>query len=72
MSLLRKRLEILEASLSPPDGRPFCIWGTVGDYTTGMRRKSDDEIQFEIDAAIASGAMAAIDRPVVVCWKVPQ
>jgi hypothetical protein len=72
MNQLRKRLENLEAAISPPDGRPFCIWGTVGDYTADMRRKTEDEIQLEIDAAIASGAMAAIDRPVVVCWKAPQ
>ena len=72
MSLLRKRLEILEAAISPPEGRPFVIWGTVGDATTAMRRKTDCEIEFEIDAALASGAMAAIDRPAVVCWKAPQ
>jgi hypothetical protein len=72
MSQLRKRVENLEAAIAPPDGSPFCIWGTVGDYTTDMRRKTADEIQLEIDAAIASGAMAAIDRPVVVCWKAPQ
>jgi hypothetical protein len=72
MSLLRKRLEILEAAISPPDGRPFCIWGTVGDYTADMRRKTEDEIQLEIDAAMASGAMAAIDRPMIICWKTPQ
>jgi hypothetical protein len=72
MSLLRKRLEILEAAISPPDGRPFCIWGTVGDYTVDIRRKTEDEIQIEIDAARASGTMAAIDRPVVICWKAPQ
>ena len=72
MSLLRKRLEILEAAISPPDGRPFWIWGTVGDYTADMRRKTEDEIQVEIDAAMASGAMAAIDMPTVICWKAPQ
>jgi hypothetical protein len=72
MSLLRKRLEILEAAISPPDGRPFCIWGTVGDHTADMRRKTADEIQLEIDAAMASGAMSAIDRPMVICWKTPQ
>jgi hypothetical protein len=72
MSLLRKRLEILEAAISPPDGRPFCIWGTVGDYTADMRRKTEDEIQLEIDAAMASGAMAAIDRPMIICWKTPK
>jgi hypothetical protein len=26
MSQLRKRLENLEAAMSPPDGRPFVIW----------------------------------------------
>jgi hypothetical protein len=72
MSQLRKRVENLEAAIAPPDGSPFCIWGTVGDCTTDMRRKTADEIQLEIDAAITSGAMAAIDRPVVVCWKAPQ
>ena len=72
MSLLRKRLEILEAAISPPDGRPFVIWGTVGDATIAMRRKTDCEIQREIDAALASGAMAAIDRPTIICWKAPQ
>ena len=72
MSLLRKRLEILEEKIAPPDGRPFCIWGTVGDYIADMRRKTEDEIQNEIDAAIASGAMAVIDRPTVICWKTPQ
>jgi hypothetical protein len=72
MSLLRKRLENLEAAISPPDGRPFCIWGTVGDYTADMRCKTEDEIQLEIDAAMASGAMSVIDRPMVICWRVPQ
>ena len=72
MNQLRKRLENLEAAIAPPDGRPFCIWGTVGDYTADMRRKTEDEIQIEIDAAIASGAMAVIDWPVVVSWKDPQ
>jgi hypothetical protein len=69
MSLLHKRLEILEAAISPPDGRPFVIWGTIGDATATMRRKTEDEIQIEIDAAIASGAMTVIDRPTVICWK---
>ena len=72
MNQLRKRLENLEAAISPPDGRPFCIWGTVGDYTADMRRKTEDEIQIEIDTAIASGAMSVIDRPMVICWRVPQ
>jgi hypothetical protein len=72
MSLLRKRLEILEAAISPPDGRPFVIWGTVGDATAAMRRKTDREIEREIDTALASGAMAAIDRPTIICWKAPQ
>jgi hypothetical protein len=72
MSLLRKRLENLEAAMSPPDGRPFVIWGTVGDGSSGMRRKIEGEIQAEITAALSSGAMAAIDRPTLVCWKEPQ
>jgi hypothetical protein len=72
MSQLRKRLENLEAAMSPPDGRPFVIWGTVGDGTAGMRRKTDWEIQAEIDAALTSGVMAAIDRPAIVCWKAAQ
>jgi hypothetical protein len=72
MSQLRKRLENLEAAMSPPDGRPFVIWGTVGDATAAMRRKTDVEIQVEIDAGIASGAMSSIDRPTVVCWRAPQ
>jgi hypothetical protein len=72
MSQLRKRLENLEAAMSPPDGRPFVIWGTVGDGSSGMRRKIEREIQAEIAAALTSGAMAAIDRPTVVCWKAPQ
>jgi hypothetical protein len=72
MNQLRKRLESLEEKIAPLDGRPFCIWGTVGDYTADMRRKTEDEIQIEIDAAIASGAMSVIDRPMVICWKTPQ
>jgi hypothetical protein len=72
MNQLRKRLENLEAAIAPPDGRSFVIWGTVGDATGAWRRKTDDEIQIEIDAALASGAIAAIDRPTVVCWKAPQ
>jgi hypothetical protein len=72
MSQLRKRLDNLEAAMSPPDGRPFVIWGMVGDDTAGMRRKTEREIQGEIDAALASGAMALIDRPAVICWKAPQ
>jgi hypothetical protein len=41
--------------------------GTVGDATAAMRRKTDVEIQVEIDAGIASGAMSSIDRPTVIC-----
>lgn len=72
MNSHRKRLETLEQKIAPPEGRLFPIWGTVGDDTAAMRRKTDDEIQLEIDAAIASGAMASIDRPTVICWKAPQ
>lgn len=72
MSQLRKRLENLEAAIAPPDGRPFVIWGTVGDATANMRRKTEEKIQREITAAMASGAMSAIDRPMVICWKAPQ
>jgi hypothetical protein len=34
MNQLRKRLESLEAAIAPPDGRPFCIWGTINDCTS--------------------------------------
>lgn len=72
MSLLRKRLENLEAAIAPPERRPYCIWGTVQGGAAGTRRKTKREIQGEIDAAIASGTMSVIDRPLVVCWKAPQ
>jgi hypothetical protein len=72
MSLLRKRLEKLEDRLAPPEGRPFCIWGMTNGGTEEMRRKSDQEIQTEIDAAVASGAMAAMDLPMVICWRMPE
>jgi hypothetical protein len=72
MTQLRKRLENLEAAMAPPDGRPFVIWGTVGEATAAMRRKTEEEIQIEINAAIASGTMAIIDRATVICWKAPQ
>jgi hypothetical protein len=56
MSRFETRLAKLEEAIAPAVGRPYCIWGTVGDYTADMRRKTEQEIQIEIDAAIASGA----------------
>jgi hypothetical protein len=72
MSFLRRRLEKLEDRLAPPEGQPFCIWGMTGGGEDGTRRKTDREIQAEIDAAIATGVMAALDLPTVICWSVPQ
>lgn len=62
----RRRLENLEALISPRQGRPFVIWGMDDDFT---RLKTDQEIDAEIDAALSAGRMAASDRPIVVSWK---
>ncbi|SHN66524.1 hypothetical protein [Bradyrhizobium erythrophlei] len=70
MSLLRKRLEKLEDRLAPPEGRPFCVWGMTSGNSDGTRRKTDQEIQAEVDAAMMSGAMGAFDLPTVVCWRI--
>jgi hypothetical protein len=64
----RKRLENLEAVIAPREGKSFVIWGMDDDFT---RLKTEQEIDAQIDAALASGRMAGNDRPVVVCWKLP-
>jgi hypothetical protein len=62
----RKRLENLEALISPRQGRPFVIWGIDDEFT---RLKTDQEIDAEIDAALAAGRMAASDQPIIVSWR---
>jgi hypothetical protein len=64
----RKRLENLEAVIAPREGKQFIIWGMDDDFT---RLKTEQEINAEINAALAAGRMAGNDRPVVVCWKLP-
>ena len=70
MNRFKTRIAKLEMAIAPAVGRPFCVWGTL--CGGNMRRKTEQEIQVEIDDAMASGAMAAIDRPVVISWKMPQ
>jgi hypothetical protein len=62
----RKRLENLEALISPKQGRPFVVWGMDDEFT---RLKTDREITAEIDAALAAGRMAANDTALIVSWK---
>jgi hypothetical protein len=67
----RRRLENLEAAVDPARlGRPFCVWGTTDD-AGGTRLKTDREITAEFKAARASGAMTALDFPIVVSWRLP-
>lgn len=70
MNGFETRIAKLEMAIAPAVGRPFCVWGTLCDGN--MRRKTEQEIQVEIDGAMASGAVATIDRPVVISWKMPQ
>jgi len=49
-----------------PQPTPF------GSLAMPQQLQTEREIQAEIDAALTSGVMAAIDRPAVVCWKAPQ
>lgn len=64
----RKRIETLEAALAPR-GRRVCIWGMTSGDDFGLRLKTDEEIEAEINADRCLGIIHPGDRVKVVSWQ---